>query len=233
MLPRIILFGLLLVGIYSCKSIGINTEEVKGIDDVLRIFGGSCEYSKTSIASPDNGNEIKYVLEISGSEFIARHINQKELMASGVAYAFFRNLNDEQKKYTHVRTVLVSDDHEKQSYDFEIAELEEVHNRMPLAYKVADLIKKGRFDDLRSMISDSGYYSINKEALVSNMEKLQPEFGNVIEFLPLGYLISRVDGHWNLHIAGQLKRDKQSNSIGIDIDFDKNEDKVVKVDYTF
>ena len=233
MLPRIIFFGLLLFGLSSCQSIGISTEEVKGIDDVLRIFGGSCEYSKTSRVSSDNGKERKYVLEISGSEFITRHINQKELMASGVAYAFFRNINDEQKKYTHVRTVLVSDDHEKESYDFEIAQLEEVHNRMPLAYKVADLIKNSRFDELRRMISDSGYYAFNKEELVSNMEKLQPEYGNVIEFLPLGYSISRVDGHWNLHIAGRLKRDKKSNSIGIDIDFDKNEDKVARVNYEF
>ncbi|HYH16359.1 MAG TPA: hypothetical protein VD794_14115 [Flavisolibacter sp.] len=170
---------------------------------------------------------------MSQSPFIDQLPEQRDLFASGVAYAFYKNLQEEKHQYSHIKVVLLAAAGGKQSYEYEVNELQTVKQKMGIAESIAKLIKAKKFQAIKPLLNDSSYFNYNKNELIENIIKADPMFGNALEFIPVGYHISRIDGHNNLHIAGEIKQDKQTNNFSVDIDMDDKLKRATLINYKY
>ena len=80
---------------------------------------------------------------------------------------------------------------------------------------------------------DTAYIHYNKDTLINNVAKFDPQFGTIKEFLPYGFRLSQRerDQREVLHISGVLLRDKQNNEFSVDIDPQSTKDEIIVLQY--
>jgi hypothetical protein len=212
----------------------ITDNEDKGIKEILDFYGGSCEYSLGASASTETGRKKYFAIEVSKSDAIEAKTKVARMPASNIAYLFYKNLNaEERKNYDEIQVILVLANAEKKTFEFPTAQLELVCQRMKVVDKVVGLIKAKNFEGLSPLINDSSVATYDKKELITNMAKLDTQFGNVTEgFRCLGFTINKaLNGTEVLHIAGAVMRDKQNHEFSVDLDLNGKDESIYLLQY--
>lgn len=104
---------------------------------------------------------------------------------------------------------------------------------MKVVNKIVGLIKDKNFKALRPMLNNTALLTYDKNELITNLSKVDPQFGNVTEgFRPFGFRINQTkDSTDVLHIFGAIIRDKQSNEFSVDLDLNGKDDNIYVLQY--
>src|SRR5579872_6276258 len=179
----------------SCKNIiSITPNEDKGIKDVLNFYGGYCKYSIGASASTEDGTKKYFELELSKSDVIEKYADMPDVSASNVAYMFFKDLKNESKNDDEIHCVLLFNKKDKYEAIYPMDKLASISNKMKVLDRVVDLIKNKKFNDLKPILSDDSYTDSAKNDLISNVQKLDPTFGKIKEFMPFGFRFETING---------------------------------------
>ena len=213
--------------------ISITENEDKGIKEILAFYGGQCKYAVGVSASTDQGKEKYFELEMSQSEIVEKYANMAQLPASNVAYIFYKNLKEEKDHYHEIHTVLTFKDGGEMTYTYPMEQLDLVAGRMPTVQKIVELIKTNQFQEIKPFLNDTSVAKYDKNELVTNMEKLNPQLGEVKEFLLYGFRITeKENGKRYLHISGGILRDMQNHEFSADFDLDGPKDELLMIGYS-
>lgn len=213
----------------ACKNSKISDNEKKGIKEVVSLYGGKIKYAKEDSAAV---NKNIFELKLSNSRFADSYIKNPELPASGVAYAFYKKLGNDKKKYTHIKSELMLSDGEKVEYEYPVNELELVNSKMKIAEKISELIKQRNFEAIKPMLDDSTYAQYNKDEFIKNLEETDLQHAKANELVIVGYRFYKIYGKDILHISGQLMRGSQANAFSIDIDPNDPNERAMMINYT-
>jgi hypothetical protein len=216
------------------NAVSITDNEDKGVKEILDFYGGYCKYAIGASAWTETGKKKYLELELSKSEVIEQKAKVAQMPASNIAYLFYKNLNKEERdNYNEIHTVLIFADGEKMTFEFPSEQLELVGQRLKVVNKVVGLIKEKNFEALKPMLNDKALVSYDKNELVANLVKVDPQFGNVTEgFRPFGFRINKAkDGTDVLHISGAIIRDKQSNEFSVDLNLNGKDDSIYVLQY--
>jgi len=241
---KVIIFILFISTFISCKEhreghrssgvlsnlFDVTDNELNGVDAILDFYGGECKYGIGASASNIEGKKKYFELEMSKSESIDKRLNKVHLPSSNIAYLFFKNLKQEKKNYDEIHVTLISKENVKQEFIFSIELLERVEKRMSLAHRTVDLLKEKKYEDLKSMMNND-LIPFDKEQLIPRLQKIEPEFGNIKEFLFFGFKVVPYKGKNLLHLSGAIMRDKTNNEFSIDIDFDSDKNELYQFLY--
>ncbi|NQY31005.1 MAG: hypothetical protein HRT69_16255 [Flavobacteriaceae bacterium] len=224
------LFLILTIGLLaSCNDALVTDIEKQAVDSVLEYYGGICHRSKGF--NSKNGKTTTYFeLKMSKSEAIEGQMNKVHLPSSNVAYIFYKNLKEEKKNYNSIHVILTSKDNTEQEFIFPITLLERVEKRMSLANKTITLLKEKQYEQLNSMMNNE-IIPFDKEQLIPRLKKIEPEFGNIKEFLFFGFKVVPYKSKNLLHLSGVIIRDKKDHQFSIDIDFDSDKNEIYQLQY--
>ncbi len=213
--------------------VSITDNEDKGIKEIIAFYGGQCEYGVEKKASTDKDNETNFWLKFSKSPSVDSLSKVAELPGSNIAYLFYKNLDKEKNNYTQIQSELIFGDGGTMKFSYSIAQLEKVKSKIQLVDKIVSLIKNKNFKDIKNyLIVDSALFKYDKDILISNLQKAEPQFGNASEFIPYGFKFSKAEnGQELLHISGLIKRDKQSNYFSVNLDPNSMQDKIYSLNY--
>jgi hypothetical protein len=228
---KFIMLGFFVI-LASCESL-LTENENKGIGQILEFFGGQCEYSVGVSTSTAAETQKYFELKLSKSNALTKYKNNKEIVTSKLAYLFFENLNEEEKaNYTHIRGTLLYENEEEFSKDYSVKELETVRNKLSIADEVILLIKNKNFMQLKEILNDQGAFRYDKSELIENVEKLEPEFGNIAEYRFFGFNFSNAGNQLILKLYGVVLRDRNNHELSIYVDPNSKKREVLKLDYT-
>lgn len=229
----ILLFGLIAL-ITSCvgKLVSATDNEEKGVSEVVEFYGGECRFSVGVSASTSDGGSKYFELEMSKSKVIESYADVAEMPASNVAYLFYRNLEGEKSNYDKIHVILKFDDGDEVTVKYPLEQLEIVKDRMSTVEKIVELIKLKQFQEIKPFLNDSSTVEYDKDVLIANMERIDPDFGEVKEFVPYGFSIRETEtGNFRLHIAGVIHRDKQNHEFSADFDLGRPKEELLKIEY--
>lgn len=218
-----------LVLLSACKNSSISANEKKGIKEVVNLYGGKVKYAKEDSAVV---NKNIFEIQLSKSRFADSYIQNPELPASGIAYAFYKKLGNDKQKYTHIKSELLLGDGEKVEYEYPVNELEMVNSKIKIAEKITDMIKQRNFEAIKPMLDDSSYAQYNKDEFIKNLEETDLQHAKANELVIIGYRFYKIYGKDILHISGQLMRGAQANAFSIDIDPNDPKERAVMINYT-
>lgn len=213
--------------------VSITDNEDKGIKEIIGFYGGQCEYGIENKISTSNGNETNFWLKFSKSVSIDSLAKVPELPGSNIAYIFYKNLDKEKSTYDQIQSELIFGDGESIKFNYSVSQLEKVKSKIQLVDKIVSLIKSKNFKGLNNyIVVDTTLYNYDKNILISKLQKADPEFGNVSEFIPYGFKFSKTEnGKEILHISGLIKRDKQSNYFNVNLDPNSLKDEIYSLNY--
>lgn len=214
--------------------VSITDNEDKGVKEILKYYGGYCEYSIGVSASIPEGKSKYFELKLSKSEAVEGYQNLIKMPASNMAYLFYKNLKEERENYSEIRTVIVLKNGREVSSTFTKEELQEVVDRIPTAEQALKFIKGKDFKAVETLIENESFYNYNKADLITQLEKIDPEFGEVTGYLPYGFrFLKTKEGGKILHLAYMVSRDINSHEFSVDFDMSGSKDKILKLDYNF
>lgn len=175
------------------NALSITDNEDKGIKEILDFYGGYCKYAIGASASTETGKKKYFELELSKSEVIEEKAKVAQMQASNIAYLFYKNLNKEERaNYDEIHTVLIFADGEKMTFEYPFKQLELVNQKMKVVNKVVGLIKVKNFEALRPILNDTALVTYDKNELITNLVKVDPQFDNITEgFRPFGFRINK------------------------------------------
>ena len=210
--------------------INISDNENNGIQEILDFYGGRAEYSIGASASTSDGTKKYFEIEMSQSDAIDKRLDKVYLPSSNIAYRFYKNLKEEKKNYDEIKVVLISKDNKKQEFSFPITLLEKAEKRMKVSEKTISLLKNKKFDELKEMLNNE-IVPFNKDELISNLKKFEPQLGDIIEFRLFGFKVTEIKDKEFMHISGAILREKQNNEFSVDIDFNSDKFELYQIQY--
>ena len=214
--------------------VSITDNEDKGVKEVLEYYAGYCEYSIGASASTNEGNKKYFTLKMSKSDALEQYADLIQMPASNIAFLFFRNLQEEREQYDEIRTVILFNDGKEMTFKYPTEQLKAVEERIPLIEKIIETIKNKEFKAIENYLNDESIAKYDKSELVANLETLNPQFGEVQEFLPYGFRFNHTDSGFDiLHISGMVVRDIQSHEFSADFDLNAPKSELLKIDYNF
>lgn len=213
--------------------VSITDNEDKGIKEIIAFYGGECEYGVEKKVYTDKDNETNFWLKFSKSASVDSLAKVAELPGSNIAYIFYKNLDKEKSSYNQIQSELIFGDGGTMKFSYTVAQLEKVKSKIQLVDKIVSLIKNKNFTDIKNyLIVDTTLFKYDKDILISNLQKAEPEFGNASDFIPYGFKFSKAEnGEEILHISGLIKRDKQSNYFSVNLDPNSLKDEVYSLNY--
>jgi hypothetical protein len=213
------------------RFVEITDNEDKGIKEVLALYGGYCEYSFGQSFSTDDGRSKYFELKVSESQLIEDYKANPQFIASNVAYLFYKNLEDEIENYKAIHVIIKFEDESSVEFEIQSKELEIVHSKMPLVLNSVELIKQKEFNTLASKISPE-VYSINQESFANRLTEVDPQFGEVQDFVTFGYQFYRTETDVELlRISGIILRDIQNSQFSVDVSSQISDEKLYLVQY--
>ena len=213
--------------------VSITENEDKGIKEIIEFYGGQCEYGVQNKVYTNKDNETNFWLKFSKSASVDSLAKVAELPVSNIAYIFYKNLDKEKSSYNQIQSELIFGDGGTMKFSYTIAQLEKVKSKIQLVDEIVNLIKNKNFKDIKNyLIVDTALFKYDKDILISNLQKADPEFGNASDIIPYGFKFSKAEnGQEILHISGLIKRDKQSNYFSINLDPNSLKKEVYSLDY--
>jgi hypothetical protein len=212
--------------------VSITDNEDKGIKDILGFFGGECEYSVGFVKSTDNSADRKYFkLELRKSKFITKYADKPVLITSNLAYLFYRNLNPEERKnYSHIVGKIITEAGSIE-HEYATADLELVDQKAPFILKLVDTIKEKNFKQLEDFMNPEDLFSYDKKGVVQNLEKADPQYGNINKFQPFGFQFTTIGDVSVLKVFGIIVRDKQSHELTVYFNLKSDKEEILALDY--
>ena len=208
----------------------ISDTEDAGVKDVLGFYGGYCEYSIGRGFETGKSDTKYFELKVSESKGFEKYSDHLGFVANNIAYRFFRNLTEEERKeYTHIKPVIIYPENKETEFEISTWELNIVDQKMAFVDSIVDIIKQKKFDELGPLLNDSTLVSYDKNELIENLKKYDSQFGNVTDegFRIFGYGFRPLNdsGDDILFIAGAIMRDIQANEFTVAVDpySEKNE----------
>jgi hypothetical protein len=219
---------------FISNFVSITDNENKGVKEILRFFGGQCKYSIGTTFSTVTGKTRDFELELSKSDLIEKDSQYIEMNASNMAWLFYKNLKEENSKYSEIRCVLDFRNGNSRKFTFPVNHLKSVASKMPVVEKVAGYIKDKNFNGIKLMLNDELIGTVGKLQIINILPETEARFGPVKGFIPFGFRFYNSQSNKEiLHISGELLRDKQSTQIGIDLDPSSNTDEIFLLDYNY
>ena len=211
--------------------ISITDNEDAGVKEILAFYGGQCKYAIGASASTKDGKKKYFELELSKSDAIQKLSDKIEMPASNIAYRFYKNLKQEKSNYDEIHSVIIFEDGTEKTFVYSAEKLELISKRMKLANKVVQLLTNKDYERLKTILNiDSAKY--DKDELISNLIKFEPQFGDIKEFRPFGFRINQTKNGMNiLHISGALIREVQNSEFSIDVDLNSDKEEVFLLQY--
>lgn len=211
--------------------VSITDNEDAGVKEILAFYGGQCKYAIGVSASTKDGNKKYFELEMSQSEVIENLADKIEMPASNIAYLFYKNLKEEKVNYNEIHSVILFDDGTKKTFKYSTEQLELVINRMDLAYKTVELLSNQDYENLKTLFN-TNELKIDKDIVISDLKKLEPELLGINEFRPFGFRINKSKNGTNLlHISGALIREVQNNAFSIDVDLNSKKEEILGMQF--
>ena len=210
----------------------ITDNEDRGIREILNLYGGKCIYSSGVAASGSFGVRKYFSMQLTNCTSLQKRENLDELSAANVAYLFYKNLKEDKKKYSEIRTEIVFDEDEyKHTYPDSLLDL--VIAKMKIVYGIIDLLKAKNYNALADTLNDNNFLvDFKKEKFITQIKNIDASLGNVKEFIPYGFsFFDTVDGKTLLHISGLIRRDKKSNEFSVNIDPASATNKAIMIKY--
>ncbi len=199
------------------QFVEITDNEDKGIKEILSIYGGYCEYSIGQSFSTEDGRSKYFKLIVSESDIVDQYKANPKLVASNIAYLFYKNLESESKNYQAIHVILKFGDESTEELEFQSEELQIVHSKMPIVRNSVELIKKKEFNKLASQLN-SEVYPINQESFANRLQEVDPQFGKVQDFVTFGYQFYKTETDLELlRISGIIIRDIQNSEFSVDL----------------
>jgi hypothetical protein len=225
-----LIYILILGFCYSCSNVGVTELEEKAVESVLDFYGGICNRSKGF--NSENGNTKTYFeLKMSQSDVLEENAHRIEMPASNIAYLFYKNLNEEKSNYDDIHSVITFKDGTEKTFKYSTDLLELVNSRMTLANKAVDLLTNKDYDNLKQLLNNE-LASYDKDELISNLIKFEPQFGDIKEFRPFGFRVNKLEnGRDILHISGALIREVQNSEFSLDIDLNSEKEEIYLLQY--
>lgn len=93
------------------------------------------------------------------------------------------------------------------------------------------LIKNKDFEQLKNILNDQETFRYDKNELVANMERMDPEFGSITEYRLFGFNFSSAGNDQILKIYGIVLRDKNNHELSIFLDPNSKKEEILKLDY--
>ena len=202
----------------AVNFVSITDNEDKGVKDVLDFYGGYCEYSIGTSFSTDEGKKKYFELKLTKSEVADKFASVREFTASNVAYIFYKNLKNENRKYDEIHSVLILNRKDKYEYKYSTAKLDTISAKLKVFNKVFELIKTKNYDGLKTVLSNDSYKDSDKNQMILNLKKIDTAYGNIKGVLIYGFRFDRQNEFNVLTILGVFLRDKQNNPITINVD---------------
>lgn len=209
----------------------ITDNEDAGIKEILAFYGGYCKYAVGASASTKDGKKKYFELEMSQSDVLEENANRIEMPASNIAYLFYKNLKEEKSNYDEIHAVIIFKDGTEKTFEYSTDKLELVQNRMDLANKTVDLLTNKDYDNLKLLLNNE-LVNYDKDELISNLIKFEPQFGDIKEFRPFGFRVNKnKNGMSILHISGALIREVQNSEFSVDIDLNSENEEIYLLQY--
>ncbi|MBX9851561.1 MAG: hypothetical protein K2X86_07355 [Cytophagaceae bacterium] len=213
--------------------VSLTENEDKGVKEILKYYGGKCNYSVGYFASTTKENSKFFELELNlnQDDIIKIYKNHPDMIASNSAYIFYKNLQKEKTTYDEIRVVVIFKNEKKQTFGFPVRNLEIVRLKMNTYAKVVNLIKDGSFDTIKTMLNDNSIIRYDKNRLIDDMIKAEDRFGKVKGFNTWGFKFSKSDSIELLHLSGVILRDKENNQFSMDFDINADDNEVLLIQY--
>lgn len=196
---------------------GWTVNENKAIEAIKTAYGGKAVYSKTA---PTEGGKNFFHIELSESKTIEDQIDLTGMFASHVAWLFFENIGDEKSRYGGVEVTVKLSTGEAPAFQYTIAELEKVHNALPVLEKTVALLKTFDYEGLYALLAPERAATLLKETLVTDCSAFDKNNGKVTDFQFQGFGFFTPSGSQQelLHLAGNLKRERYDTPLSIFVD---------------
>jgi hypothetical protein len=230
---KFVLYTSIILGLFVSSCARITDNEDKGVKDILNFYGGYCRYSIGFVASTSEGKQKYFELEMSKSEVVEKYSDVVEMPASNIAYLFYHDLEKEKNNYNEIRSVVILKDGSHSTFKYATKKLAIVEKKMSVVQKIVNVLKSRHYEDIKPFLQpDTNYIRYDKEELIANLAKLDPQFGTIQEFRPLGFRFGQTEyGRDYLHISGALIRDKQNTEFSVDIDLISGGDDILLLQY--
>ncbi len=210
----------------ASNLISISDNEDKGIKEILRYYDGLCKYSIGF-----EGNVDYFHLNMSKCDFFKMFPDELENSAKNIAFLFFKNLKSERKKYNEIRVTITLDSGVKHSFEIKSNELSLVDLEMKKVNQLISFLKNDNYVKIEEMLSDERFEKISKSDFLIRIQKVNPEFGEITDFMHDGYEIEKKDGRNILHVKGSLIRSIQPSEFSVDIDLENKNEKILSFNY--
>ena len=212
----------------------ISENENRGIQDILQFLGGRCEYSqlfKYSTEGQENGFEI----ELSQSPYLQSGKHGPGLIASNVAYRFYRNLEDERKKYDKIRVNLIYGDGVRKVQDVPCQRLEKIDRRVAFLEKTVKLLKRRDYAAIRPWLDDSTLFLYHRDTLIKGLELADNKWGKIRgEWEPWCFtIVSAKESQPLLRMSGYLQRMEIRHEFTMVVDLEEDKEEIYWLNYSF
>lgn len=209
--------GSLVKNATSSQALSVN--ETKGISHIKSYYGCEC---KSAVGESKSQGKVKkfFQLEASNGAMLDSTRPIAELTVSNIAMLFYQNLAEDRSKYDEIISSVVFSDGQKAVKTYPMATLALVFKKTATLGAIVDCLKAKNYDKLASLLNDkNGILQYDKQKLMEQIKRAEPELGNVKDFVPYGFIfIKSEDNRDILHISGLLVRDKQNNEFSVDFD---------------
>lgn len=219
----------------ASQFVSISDNENAGISDVLSYFGGRCEYSIGTHVEDQGEASNFFELEISQTKALKKYSSLPQVLASNAAYRFFRNLKEERKRYTEVRTILVYAEGKKKEYAFLISDLERIDQKVRTVEKVVAWIQERDYESIQSHLQENPYFDFDPGTLIKKLNAVDLEMGMITdEWVPFGFTFLPIEDNKKLlHISGTLLRKNQNHNFSIVMEWEGEGEDIMFLNYTW
>ena len=200
----------------------ISQTESKGIDEIIKYFGGKVVYSIGTRNSSDK-NELQgsfFELKLSGID-LKSHFKTLDLPASNCAYLFYHSLGEKEKeKYVYLK-VIIEEDKELTKYEFPVKKLKVVENEMRVLNESIKCLKSLNMKKLASLCQPLLLKNGELIKFKQQMIQVDSTYGTLKRFSFQGFKFSNEDDGEKiievLRLSGALILEKENLDFSITV----------------
>lgn len=208
--------GFLIVFLASCGNLLISKTEKEAVNEVLKFYGGTCNYS-FGFATKNGSSEKYFELEIRKSQLVETYSKAPEIPASNIAYLFYKNLKNEQSKYDNIRVKIDLEDGQSHEYKYDALELNEVINTIPILNETSAKIKNQDFIGIFNSFDDSARVGLDENKLKAFLSPYDSAYGTIkqTQFQGFSFLKDEFNNQKIIQLYGVMQRTRENTPITV------------------
>lgn len=210
----------------------VTDSEFNAVDSVLSFTGGICKREKGfERLGQERRDYFRLIVESKGFESYNGYL---EMPASNVAYLFYSNLSeDDKKKYEDVKVILEMPAGVSDEYTYTTSELDEMNDIETIFNKFHENVINAMYSENIVLFSKDAIFEKTEENLVLDYTNLEERYGNVSRNVLQGfsYFEDKESGRQLIQLASIQVRDSINNQHTITMDRKSREILSYKFDY--